>query len=203
MFALVLTGSLSFVAWAYLRTNYPIRNAPVAGQKIVAFGDRLVADIGATSTGGFVNPVAWAIQRPIVNAGASQDTTATALARLDALLERERPDLVIVQLGGNDLLQRVPMEQTIGNLREIISKIQARRAAVLLLNFRGNIFDDPYRRALGQLARATQTAYLPNVLDDIWGNEYLMTDASHPNDRGYGIMAIRVARAVKELLGSP
>ncbi|MDD5109908.1 MAG: GDSL-type esterase/lipase family protein [Patescibacteria group bacterium] len=198
-----IAGCIGLVWWAGARTNYPVHNAPVAGKKIVAFGDDLIAGFGATTTGGFIPLVSSIIRRPIVNAGIPEDTTATALARLNPLLDRERPDLVIVQCGGNDILQGMPMQQTISNLESIITRIQERGAAVLLLNIRGGISNDPYRSALSRLARKTHVAYLTNVMDDIWGNPYVMADPVHPNGRGYGIMAVRVAQAVEDLLRPP
>lgn len=187
------------IAWAYTRASYPIRNSPVAGNKIIAFGDSLVVGVGATSGRDFVSILSSRIKRPIVNAGVSGDTTTDALARIDTILEQQ-PDLVIVMLGGNDALQRVPPDQALANLRAIIMKIQNRGAAVFVLGVRGGIMGDPYHRRLAKLARELHAAYQPNVLDGIFGNNYLMSDEIHPNNRGYGVMAERVWPMVENLL---
>ncbi len=187
------------VAWAWTRTQYPIRNAPAAGKTIVAFGDSLIAGVGASTGADFVSRVSQKIERPIVNAGVPGDTTAQALERLDALLQLQ-PDVVLVLIGGNDAIARVPLDQTIANLRQIIIRLQDHGAAVLLLGIRGGIVGDPYRRAFAALARELHAAYAPNVLDGVWGNNYLMADEIHPNDRGYGVMAERITPVVQELL---
>lgn len=196
---LVIAGCVGLVWWAVTRTTYPVRNAPVAGQKIIAFGDSLVVGVGAETGYDFVSTLGKLIKRPIINAGVSGDTTATALQRIDSVL-KQKPDLVIVLLGGNDALQRVPVDQTIGNLHRIIATIQENGAAVLLLGVRGGMLGDPFRRAYAKLARETGAAYLPNVLDSVMDNSVLMADDIHPNTVGYTVIAQRIAPILQQLI---
>lgn len=187
------------VYWAWATAHYPIRNAPAAGKTIIAFGDSLIVGVGATAGRDMVSRVSQAIGRPIVNAGVAGDTTAAALQRMDETLAR-KPDVVIVLVGGNDAINRVPLDQTVANLRHIITTFHNQGATVLLLGIRGGIVGDPYRRAFATLARELRAAYVPNVLDSIWGNSYLMADEVHPNDRGHGVMAERITPVLQELL---
>ncbi len=176
-----------------------IKNAPVANMpdvKIVAFGDSLVQGVGATEGNDFVSRVSAKIGRPIVNLGKSGDTTRSALTRLDLLLA-ENPDVVILLLGGNDYLQRIPKEETFANLGTIVSRVQDSGGAVLLLGVRGGAIRDTYETDFADFARANQTGYVSNVLDGLLNDRDLMSDAIHPNDAGYEIIAERVA---KELL---
>lgn len=198
----VIVLSVALVAWAWTRTQYPIRNAPAAGQTIVAFGDSLVVGTGAPTGADFVSLLSAHIERPIVNAGVAGDTTAAALARLDDIRKR-KPDLVIVLLGGNDALQRVAVAQTLGNLRAIITRLQDDGAVVLLLGVRGGLIGDPYQREFAKLARELHAAYIPNILDGVWGNAQQMADEVHPNAIGYGVMAERAAPVVRRLVGLP
>ena len=195
---LAVAGSILFV-WAYRSTNYPIRNAPAAGQKILAFGDSLVVGVGAEPGYDFVSQLSYHVKRPIINAGVSGDTTADALQRIDSILELN-PDLVIILFGANDAMQRVPVEQTIANLRSIITKIQDRGAAVLLLDVRGGILGDPFGRTYAKLARQTHAAYLPNVFDSVMDNAVLINSDIHPNKVGYTVIAQRIAPILQQLI---
>lgn len=178
-----------------------IKNAPVKNTsdvKIVAFGDSLVQGVGATEGNDFVSRVSAKIGRPIVNLGKSGDTTRSALTRLDLVLA-ENPDVVIVLLGGNDYLQRIPKEETFANLGTIVSRVQDGGAAVLLLGVRGGAVRDTYESDFADFADAHQTGYVSNVLDELLNDRNLMSDAIHPNDAGYEIIAGRVAKALEKM----
>ena len=197
--ATLIAGSL-LVAWAWRITRYPIRNAPSAGRTMVAFGDSLVSGAGVKPGEEWVALLSASLKRPIVNAGVPGDTTAAAITRLDQLQELH-PDLVIVLLGGIDALQRVPPDQTVANLHQIITRLQDDGAVVLLVGVRGGVIGDPYHRKFAKLARETSAAYVPNILDSVLGNDYLMADELHPNFRGQRVMAERLLPTVQWLLG--
>lgn len=178
----------------------PVKNALIentAEVKIVAFGDSLVQGVGATEGGDFVSLVSAEIGRPIVNLGKSGDTTRSALTRLDLVLA-ENPDVVILLLGGNDYLQRIPKEETFANIGTIISRVQEKGAAILLLGVRGGAIRDTYEAGFAKLARTYQTGYVSNVLDGLLNDRTLMSDAIHPNNAGYKIIADRVAKELRE-----
>lgn len=196
--ATVILGA-GLVAWTWQRTHYPVRNAPAAGERMIAFGDSLVSGVGVSAGTDWVSLVSQKIRRPIANAGVASDTTATALARLDEVL-RQQPDVVIVMLGANDWLQRVPPDATVANLRAIITRLQEGGAVVLLLGVRGGKFGDPYHRRFANLARETQAAYVPNILDSILGVPILTGDDWHPNSRGHNVMAERLWPVIEWLI---
>lgn len=179
----------------------PIINTPSAGMSIVAFGDSLVQGVGASSAEkNFVSLVSARIGLPITNLGKSGDTTRSALTRLPEL-RAMKPDLVIVLLGGNDYLQRIPKEETFVNLGTIVGALQSDGAAVLLLGVRGGALRDTYESDFARFARAHGTGYISNVLDNLLGNRKFMFDQIHPNDAGYAVIAGRVVPVVKEMLG--
>jgi acyl-CoA thioesterase-1 len=177
-----------------------IINTPSAGQSIVAFGDSLVRGVGSSEGGDFVSLVSAKIGRPIQNLGVPGDTTRDGLARLDNVLA-ENPDTVIVLLGGNDYLKRIPREETFANLNTIVRRLQDSGAAVLVLGVRGGALRDSYENDYADLARRTSTGYVSNVLDGLLGNRELMSDQIHPNDAGYAIIAGRVAPVLLEMFG--
>jgi lysophospholipase L1-like esterase len=138
------------------------------------------------------------IARPIINEGKSGETSAQGLARINSILAHD-PDMVILLFGGNDVLQRVPLETTFENLRSIILTLQAHDITVVLLGVQGGALTDPFRKPFDELAKTYNLIYIPNVLHKVFTKEELMSDAVHPNDAGYAIIANRVFEAIQHL----
>jgi acyl-CoA thioesterase-1 len=169
------------------------------GTNIIAFGDSLVAGYGGTPGHDFPSLIGAELGAPVINAGKNGDTTASALMRIDTDVLARDPKIVIVLLGGNDFLHRTLLADTIKNLTDIIDRIQAKGAGVVLVGFNPDAFTD-YDRAYRTLAASEAVSYVPNVLQDILGQPGLMSDYIHPNDKGYAMMAERIAPAVQALL---
>jgi lysophospholipase L1-like esterase len=196
--AALALGALVVLRWAPSASTGPAR--PTAGDQIIAFGDSLVVGVGASPGRDLVSLLSSRLGVPIVNAGRNGDTTVSALARLDQAVLGRRPRIVLVLLGGNDLLRRVPPDETIDHLDAIVTRIRDRGAAVVLATVDIAFFtrsqDDEYEA----LAARTGAALVPGILDGILGRRDLMADAIHPNDRGYGLMADRLAPVLRDLL---
>jgi lysophospholipase L1-like esterase len=107
---------------------------------------------------------------------------------------------VIVLLGGNDYLRRVPREQTFANLGVIVERLRSRGTAVVLVGVGVGLISDPYRAEYEAIARRTSAGLVPDVLDGIIGHPDLMADTIHPNDRGYTMVADRVEPILREIL---
>ena len=198
---LAIGAVVAAVAIAWLRTpGLPRAAAPTTGQRIIAFGDSLVEGRGATPGKDFVSLLARRLGTPIENAGRSGDTTASALARLDRDVLSRNPRVVIVLLGGNDFLRRVPTAETFHNLSTIVDRIRSRGAAVVLVGVSVGLLSDSYGDEYEQLARRASAGLVPDVLDGILGRGDRMSDAIHPNDEGYRVMAERIEPAVRALL---
>lgn len=187
--------------WA-LRSELPRAARPTDGESIIAFGDSLVAGRGASSGQDFVSVLSKRLGIPIINAGRSGDTTGSALARLDRDVLALNPRIVIVLLGGNDFLRRVPTEETFGNLGTIVDRVRRHGSAVVLVGVSVGLFTDPYRAEYEALAQRTSAGLVPDVLDGIIGHADLMADSIHPNDRGYEIIADRLEPVVRDLMQS-
>lgn len=182
-------------------TNHPIKNYPPKGTHIIALGDSLIVGVGAENPEkGFIPVLAKRLNITIINKGISGDTTHDALLRLSKDVLDEKPDIVILLVGGNDILKQVPKEETFVNLRSIIARIQSRGAIVLLLGIRGGLLTDQYDDDFAALAKATGSLYVPNVLLGLIGNNALMSDEIHPNDRGYERIVDRVAPVLEGLI---
>lgn len=197
-----LSGVLVFIAillFVFLRGNEKIKNYPPKDGPIVAFGDSLVAGTGSTFGNDFVSVLSTKIGESITNLGIPGDTTASGLSRLDSLLD-EDPRIVILLLGGNDFIRKVPREETFSNLRLIINKIQAQGSVVILLGVRGGLISDNADEFFEDLAKETGSAYVPNVLSGLFADSRYMSDAIHPNNAGYAKVADKVYKVLKDIL---
>lgn len=192
---LVLAPVLYFV----FRDDGDITNYPPKNQTIVAFGDSLVEGVGSTSGNDFVSAVGRTLDVGIINKGKSGDTTASALSRVDEVIA-EDPGVVIVLLGGNDVLRRVPKKETFANLGMIIERFQSAGSVVVLLGVRGGILGDGYEEDYEVLAKKYHTAYVSNVLEGLLANPQYMDDSIHPNNQGYRIIADRVAEVLQKVI---
>ena len=181
---LVLLALLWFF-WPHARVDHlTSKSGP-----IVVLGDSLAAGFGSESQRGYVAVLQQRLGLELINRGVSGDTTAQGLARLDKDVLSLDPAMVVVELGGNDFLQKVPVEETFANLDKIVTQIQNKRAAVLLLGTQSGVFSDKAASLYKELASRHHTGYVPNILQGILTRADLKSDAIHPNDRGYEAMA--------------
>jgi lysophospholipase L1-like esterase len=195
---LLLAVGAGVTAWYLLRetTSELACRDRIPAPKVVAFGDSFVEGQGATTSGGFVSMLSEASGIPIKNLGRGGDTSATARKRIDAVLA-EDPDVVIVLLGGNDALRRVPTTETETNLDSILGQLTASGSRVVLLGVLGGLpWDDPYPDMFERLRDKHQAVYVSNVLSGLIGSETYMSDSIHPNEAGY----MRIAERVRPLL---
>ena len=110
------------------------------------------------------------------------------------------PKVVMLLLGGNDFLKRVPKHEMLSNLEQIITAIQNKGAVVILLGVRGGLITDSYESDLRSLAEKTGSAYVPNVLKGLIGNPKYMDDSIHPNNAGYAIIADHIYPVLLKVL---
>ncbi len=180
------------IGYFLFRGGTEIKNYPSSGKDIIAFGDSLVSGVGATAEDkNFVSVLSQKIGKPIINLGVSGNTTADGLARLSEL-DKYRPKIVLLLLGGNDYLRKIPAETTFNNLGKIIENIQSRGAVVVLLGVRGGLLTDKFESEFEKLSEKYKTGYVSNVLSGLITNPQYMSDAIHPNDLGYSVIATRV-----------
>ena len=180
------------------------------GAVVLAFGDSITAGLGAGPGEDFPARLAAATGWQVVNAGVSGDTAREARQRLAPLLAKWQPELVIVELGGNDFLRQAPAARVGGYLREIVRDAQAAGAGVALVAVPrlsllrasvGALSDSP---VYADIAAEEGVILIPDVLADILSDAGLRADEIHPNTAGYRQLAegIREALAARGLLGN-
>ena len=189
-------------AWVWWRqpNHWRFVNLPPAATgPWVAFGDSLTAGLGASENNGYPALLAQKLGVAIRNSGASGLTTDDGLKRLDEVAAL-RPRLVLLCLGGNDVLNRAPRAQMLANLRAIIYRLQGGGSFVVLIGIRSASLRDHNETLFRSLAKETGCYYVPDLLRGIWGRPLLMSDAIHPNDLGYARIAERLAGELRPLL---
>lgn len=191
MMAVAAVLVLALAGWQFLRPT-PVVNANPSGRNIIAFGDSLTAGGGAGRGEDYVSQLSRMAGVPILNKGVSGDTSGQGLARLERDVLAHDPRIVIVCLGGNDILQRIPSETTFANLEQIVTRIQAAGALVVLVGVDGGFLLGTHGEDFRALARRTGAVFVPNVLKGILDNPRLKADQIHPNGAGYTVMAERI-----------
>ena len=177
---------------------------------VVFLGDSLTAGYGLGAEQAYPLLVEKRLEEQgialkVVNAGVSGDTTAGGLSRLDWLLS-QKPDVVVVGLGGNDGLRGLPLEQAERNLREIVRRSKEAGARVLLLGMQippnygpeyARGFADMYPR----IAREMGIPLVPFLLEGVGGEAGLnQADGIHPTAEGQEKVAELVTPYVAEVL---
>ena len=179
---------------------------------ILVFGDSISAGYGLTHVDqGWVGLLRAKLKDEgygyqVINASVSGETTAGGLARLPRALALHHPDVVVIELGGNDGLRALPIEQMRANLSNMIDLSTAAGAKVLLLGMRippnyGPQFSEQFRRAFPEVARAKKVPVMPFFLNDIALTPALMqADGIHPNESGQPLLLQNAWPELKALL---
>ena len=181
-----------------------------AQQRLMVYGDSLVAGYGLSAGEGFPEQLQQALTAAgrdvkVLNAGVSGDTTAGGLARLDWALS-DQPDAVIVILGGNDLLRGLDPQQTRENLKQILSRLQAQNIKILLCGMLAPVNLGPtYRQQFDliypELADSFNTEFYPFFLQGVALNpKFNQPDGLHPNQSGVAVITQSVLPSVLSLL---
>ncbi|MHA7819495.1 MAG: arylesterase [Erythrobacter sp.] len=172
---------------------------PIMGEevRIVAFGDSLFAGYGLEEPEGYPERLEAALRARGVNAvvvdsGVSGDTTSAGLDRIEFVLggQREKPDLFILELGGNDLLRGISVEETRANFEAMLAILRERDIPVLLMGMRapanyGPEYQAQFDEMYGELAEEYGTALIPFWLQDIYQDQSLFqNDRIHPTAEG-------------------
>jgi len=192
----VLLGVLAAASAAGCRRAPPNLDSP--GTAIVCLGDSITAGVGASAGHGYAEVLAERLGREVINDGVPGDTAADGLARLPQVLAQD-PWLVIVELGGNDILRQVPIEQTEEALDAIVRQLLAARALPVLVAVAGP-FGGRHGDLYARLGKRYRVPVVQDALRQILFDPSLKADEVHPNDLGHARLAEAVAEVVAPLV---
>ena len=179
--------------------------------KIIAFGDSLTAGFGLTEDESYPYLLQKQLEKDgfnyeVINAGISGDTSLGGLERVDWILESENIEIVVLELGANDLLRGVPVEKMKTNLEQIIRKTKAKNIELLLCGMlapetMGKEYQAAYINSFPDLASKYKLKFVPFLLEGVAMNPKLnQADGIHPNAEGTKIMTANVYEVLKPML---
>lgn len=166
---------------------------------ILAFGDSLTAGKGATSSQSYPAVLQQLSQIKVINAGISGEISANGLKRLPNLLEKHRPELVIICHGGNDILRRISSQQTKNNIIEMIRLAESYNAQVLLLAVPKPTLLVPPAKVYFDIAESTAVELDARTMPATLKNSKLKSDTYHPNAAGYTYIARQIFTRLNNL----
>lgn len=193
--------------------NRPLATPQITSSrpKIIAFGDSLTAGFGLSEKESYPYLLQEKIKADgfdyeVVNAGVSGDTSLGGLERSDWVLEQENAQVLILELGANDLLRGLPVAKMKENLDKIIRKAKAKNIKVLLCGMLtpptpGTNYARDFIGAFPDLAAEHKISFLPFLLDNVAAiKELNQADGIHPNPEGERIMTDNIYKALKPML---
>ena len=179
---------------------------------ILFFGDSLTAGYGLSTEEAFPALVEKQLNKSsksvkVINAGLSGETSAGGLSRIDWIL-RQPIDIFVLELGANDGLRGLPLDQTRKNLQEIIDKVKSKYprtkfvlAGMMVPPNMGKEYAADFKKIYPELAKKNNATLIPFLLEDVGGIEKLnQTDGIHPNVEGHKIVARNISKILEPLL---
>jgi lysophospholipase L1-like esterase len=163
---------------------------------VVAFGDSLTFGTGASEAESYPVVLGQLIARKVVRAGVPGEVSEGGLARLQEVIDEHKPRLMIVCLGGNDMLRKVDEGQTKSNLHAMIKTLQSQGIGVVLIGVPKPALLTSAAPLYDEIAKEFNIPYEGKIVTDVLYQRDQKSDPIHPNAKGYR----RVAEAIAALL---
>lgn len=165
---------------------------------VLAFGDSLTYGTGARPEDSYPAVLERLIGHPVIRSGVPGEVSARGLARLAEVLDRHRPDLLILCHGGNDFLRRKNRKATEANIRAMVELARSKRIEVVLIGVpEPGLLITEGAELYARVAKAFDIPYEAEALADILIRGSLKSDTIHPNAKGYRKLAEAVAALLR------
>ena len=175
------------------------------GATVLALGDSITAGYGLAPEQAWPAQLAARTGWKVVNGGVSGDTAADALARLPALLDGHAPKLVLIALGGNDMLRKLPEARTRSDLTRIVALVRGAQGQPVLLatpkpSIAGVVFQNlsppPF---YAEIAKERKVPLIADAIAEVLSDPALKLDQLHPNAEGHKVLAGKAFDALRQL----
>lgn len=190
--------TLILVALALAGCSGPSMEPLASGEVILAFGDSLTEGVGATREQSYPARLAELSGHPVVNAGVSGEVTAEGVARLPDVLERTDPGLMILLLGGNDILRNGSQAEAKRHLSRMIEMARERDVQVLLLGVPEKSLFSSSAPLYEELAEEHGVPLMEGMVASLLKKPRFKSDQVHLNAAGYRAMAERIHERLVE-----
>ena len=177
--------------------DYPTLPRLDPGDVVLAFGDSLTYGIGAHEGESYPEVLSALIGRTVVSEGVPGERTAEGLQRLGAVLDMHQPRVMLLCLGGNDMLRKVDAGETETNLRQMIDTATARGVGVVLIGVPKPALLGGTAKFYERIARDYAIPYEGEALNEILKDNEYKSDPIHPNARGYRFLATALAEVLR------
>jgi acyl-CoA thioesterase-1 len=185
--------------------------AAAAERSILVLGDSVSAAYGIAQSRGWVALLQERLKRErldysVVNASVSGDTSSGGLSRVATALDKHRPSVLILELGGNDGLRGLPIAEMRKNLSVIIERAQTAGARILIVGMRlppnyGPDYTQAFEASFAELAKRHKTALVPFLLEGFAERpDLFQPDQIHPTAAAQPLMEERIWKALRPLL---
>ena len=187
---------------------------PGTRNRILVVGDSLSAEYGLARGSGWVRLLELRLEKEklpatVINASISGDTTSGGRARLPTLLTQHRPQVVVIELGGNDALRGLPLTSTRDNLQAMVRAAKAAGARVMLAGMQvppnyGQRYNADFAATFTEVAQAEKVALLPFLLQGIAdrpdAEQWFQPDRIHPTARAHPVILDNLWPVLRPLL---
>lgn len=191
---------LLLAAAVYFKASAPEVEPLQPDDAILAFGDSITYGYSAPSHQSYPAVLSQSTGFRVINAGVNGETSEEGMVRLPRLLEDGSIRLMLLCIGGNDILQQRSMARLKSNLKRMIGMAKAKEVDVVLIGVpEFGVFGLSSLELYDEIAQEEAVAYMPDLLPDVLQQRALKSDYVHPNAAGYRLMAERISGHLKKL----
>ena len=206
----ILSGLSAFILSCAL-THASAQQQTPAPLRILVVGDSISAEYGIGRNTGWVALLGRQLtsrgtKAEILNASISGDTTSGGVSRLAVLLDKFRPDIVIIELGANDALRGLSMDMSLSNLTQMVQRSKSAGAKVILAGMQippnyGRDYVEAFKGVFTTVAKTEKVYLVPFLLEGVADQRSLFqADGLHPNESAQPIMTGNIMKVLAPLL---
>ncbi len=185
----LILSTVFFVLLSACGDDVPTISKLPADAVILAFGDSLTHGNGAKENESYPSVLQDLTGRKVINAGISGEESAAGLNRLPGVLEKHKPQMLILCHGGNDLLRKKDINKMESNIRNMIQLAKDKNIPVVMLGVpKPGLFLSSFE-VYKKIAESMKVVFIEDLIPDVLGDNGLKSDTVHPNKDGYRVMA--------------
>lgn len=194
----LLLSTVFFVLLSACGDDAPSISKLPSDAVILAFGDSLTHGNGAKENESYPAVLQELTGRKVINAGISGEESEPGLNRLPGILEKHKPQLLVLCHGGNDLLRKKDINKMESNIRNMIQLAKDKNIPVVMLGVpKPGLFLSSFE-VYKKIADSMEVIFIEDLIPDVLRDNGLKSDTVHPNKDGYRVIAETINSVLKE-----